>query len=443
MPNSDEWRREIEDLVFDKSAVYSRPPTEEVGESSLADGDIAIDAVDVALLGTPASNTSTATDAEQHPAKPDVPAPVDVEHEPSEAEVPTTSVPMAMIFGTAPGDVELPEEEMPTRPVPVPLPLTLDEDEPGPVAAEEVGESSLADGDIAIDAVDVALLGTPASNTSTATDAEQHPAKPDVPAPVDVEHEPSEAEVPTTSVPMAMIFGTAPGDVELPEKEMPTRPVPVPLPLTLDEDEPGPVAPESSDECVAPLAAGNDRGRRRVRMVACLALAVVIGATVGAVALIGASDPRPAGRTAAESITPTSTTAPTTTVATTTPPTPETSTPVPTPPTPLLAPETPATASPSPRTAPTAPSSARPPGPAPTNPTPPGPAPPNAAPPVPAPPNAAPPVPAPPNAAPPASAPQNPAPPAPAPEPAPPPTSPPPTSSPPLLTLPPPLTLPL
>jgi hypothetical protein len=386
MPNADEWCREIDDLLFGEAAARSRPvPEEEVDETSLGDGDVAIDEVDGALFGTPASTMSTATEVEQRLVEPHVTAPVDVELEHPEEQVVTTPVP---VFG---------EGAAYSRPPP----------------AEEVRESALADGDAAIDSPDPALFGTPASSASTATEVEQRRVNPAVAASVDVELEPPEArehrqeadtfqEEPTSPVPMGMIFGTVPVGVEfeLPPEEVPTAPVPVPVPMTFDEGEPAAVAPESSDERDAPVAAGNDRGRWRVWLVGGLALAVVIGVTLGALALTRSDGPQPAVRTDSKSPTTTATTTSTTTVATTTPPAPETSAPAASPPTPPRAPaaSTTATAPPSAHPGPTTrPPSAGLPGAAPANPTPPRPAlPPPLAPPEPPPPPPAPTSPPPP-----------------------------------------------
>jgi hypothetical protein len=128
----------------------------------------------------------------------------------------------------------------------------------------------------------------------------------------------------------------------------------------------------------APLARREDHRRRRVWMMAGLALAVMIGVTFGAVALTGPSGSRPRVGTGSESTTTTSTTTSATTVATTTPSTLEAA-----PPPTASSPTTP---SPRPRPASTtAAPLARPPDPVRTNPPPSGLAPPSPAPPAPAP----------------------------------------------------------
>jgi hypothetical protein len=261
---------------------------------------------------------------------------------------------------------------------------------------EAAGESSRAEGDIAIDAVDAALFGPAASGTSAATDVEQRFAMPDGTAPVEME--PPAVETPTTT-PVRMRFGAVPGDadLELPEADEPTAPVPIPVPVRFDEDATDLVAPPPAEERDASRAADNDHGRRRW-MVAGLTLAVAIGASLGAVVLTRSSASRPSVDTGSESTTTTPTTTSTTTVATTTPPTPETSVPGP-------AASPAATATPRPRPAPTTTvPTARPPGTAETNTTVPGPAPPSATLPAPAP-ESAPPSTSPPSTSPPSTAP--------------------------------------
>jgi hypothetical protein len=262
----------------------------------------------------------------------------------------------------------------------------------GAPAVEEVGESSLPEGDKAISALDAALFGTSASSTPIATDGERRLLELDLTAAADIDVEPPEDDVPPTSVPVRARFGAVPGH-EPPEDEAPTAPVPIPLPGIFDDQDPRVAAFEAFDERDAPLATRNNRGRRRMWLLAALALAVVIGATLGALALTRSSGSQPGVRTDSESTTTTSTTTSTTTVATTTPPIPDTSTPSP-------PASTPATASPRPAST-TIPPLARRLDPPQTNPTPFE------------------------------LAPSSPASPAPVPEPTPPPTSPPPTSPPP------------
>jgi hypothetical protein len=82
---------------------------------------------------------------------------------------------------------------------------------------------------------------------------------------------------------------------DLPEGAVPTAPVPVVL-----EEERGLVRLESSDERDAPVATGNDGGRRRVWAVAVLVLAVAIGGILGAMALTPTDGPRRAANTGSE-----------------------------------------------------------------------------------------------------------------------------------------------
>jgi len=90
---------------------------------------------------------------------------------------------------------------------------------------------------------------------------------------------------------------------DLPEGAVPTAPVPVIL-----EEERGLVRLESSDERDAPLATGNDGGRRRAWAVAILVLAVAIGGILGAIALTRTDGPRRAANTGSEVTTTTATT---------------------------------------------------------------------------------------------------------------------------------------
>jgi hypothetical protein len=239
---------------------------------------------------------------------------------------------------------------------------------------EEVCKSALADGDGAINAVDAALFGIPASRSS-ATEVEQHLVRPHVTPPVDMEPEAPAEEVPRT-VPVRRVFGTCPSDLDLPEEEVLTAPVPVPVRLDADAPHSDVLAPSGDGE--APHAAGDDRGRR-AWIVAGLALAVVIGAILGVLALTRSSGAPPGVRTDSESTTTSPTTTSTIPVASATPPTSATSVPGP-------AASTAGTPSPSlSPAATTTPSSVRSPGPVRTNPTPPALASPNPAPPGPAP----------------------------------------------------------
>ncbi len=145
--------------------------------------------------------------------------------------------------------------------------------------------------------------------------------QPDLRVPTAIELRGPEDKVPTAPMSVRMIVCTVPRDVEhdVPEEDVPTEPVPVPLPVMSDKQ--SSVGREAGDERDVTVAMGAYRERRRVWMLGGLALAVVIGASLGGLALTRSSGSRPAVGTGVESTTTTTSTITSTmTIATTTPP---------------------------------------------------------------------------------------------------------------------------
>jgi hypothetical protein len=207
---------------------------------------------------------------------------------------------------------------------------------------------------VPIAAVDTALFGGNGPSASTATKAHDPVVVPDIVDPGEVDFAPPEPDMLTAPAVVQVIF---------------------------DEDDPDSVDPDSSsDEQGAPPAQGSERRRRGVWAVGVfVALAVIGGAGLGAMALTRSGGPRPAVDTGSEG---TTTTTPLTTAATTTPAAPETAAPADSSPVPTSAPRrAPTTTLRLPRV----------PAPAPTEPPPPAPPPPPPPPEPPPPPTSAPP----------------------------------------------------
>jgi hypothetical protein len=162
---------------------------------------------------------------------------------------------------------------------------------------------------------------------------ERQPGEFDFPQPADV----ASSEVHRRAVPVdvldAALFGRdAPSARTATEEVLPTErnPAPAVVAPIFDEEDDG-LASEPSVESEASPSVERKQGRRRVRTVltVLLALAVVFGAGVGAFALTRSDGSRPKVRTGTDGTKATTLTTATTTAATTTPPPPETPAPAP------------------------------------------------------------------------------------------------------------------
>jgi hypothetical protein len=162
---------------------------------------------------------------------------------------------------------------------------------------------------------------------------ERQPRELDFPQPADVASTEARGRAVTVDVLDAALFGRdAPSARTATEETVSTErnPAPAVVAPIFDEEDDG-LASQPSVESEASRLGDRDQGHRRVRtaLTVLLALAVVIGAGVGALALTRSDGSRPKVRTGTDGTKATTVTTATTTAVTTTPPPPETLAPAP------------------------------------------------------------------------------------------------------------------